>query len=150
MKWLQKHKNTIVEIISILFILLFIYTSINKLLNIKTFYMRLANFPFISSYAFWVAWGVPVLEIIITVLFFLPKYRLSALYASFTLMSIFTAYIILVLRVSNSIPCSCGGVISSLGWKEHIVFNCAFIGLALWGIILINRNKNYRTIKNTT
>lgn len=150
MKWIQKHTTLITEIISILFILLFGYTSVSKLLNIKNFYMQLANFPFISSYAFWISWGVPILEIIITILFFLPRHRLLALCMSVSLMSIFTTYIILVLRLSNSIPCSCGGIISSLGWREHVVFNCAFIGLALWGILLPNRNKNYKTLKNTT
>ncbi|WP_235841751.1 MauE/DoxX family redox-associated membrane protein [Confluentibacter sediminis] len=141
MKWLQKHSNLITEIISMLFILLFAYTATNKLLNINIFHMRLGSFPFISSYAFWIAWGVPILEVTIVVLFFFQKYLLTALYMSFTLMSIFTAYIILVLGFTNSIPCSCGGVISALGWKDHIIFNSAFIVMALIGILLLRTNK---------
>jgi hypothetical protein len=105
--------------------------------------LRLARFPFISTYAIWIAWGVPFLEIVIAGLFLFPKYILTALYASFSLMSIFTTYIILVLKFSDSIPCSCGGVISKLGWKEHLIFNLAFIAFALLGILLVKKNKKY-------
>ena len=137
----------ITKIASVLFIVLFVYTATSKLLNIELFQLRLARFPFISTYAIWIAWGVPFLEIVIAGLFLFPKFILTALYASFSLMSLFTTYIILVLKFSDSIPCSCGGVISKLGWKEHLIFNLAFIALALLGILLVKKQKTY---KNTT
>lgn len=138
------------KIVSFLYILLFVYTATSKLLNIELFQLRLERFPFISTYAIWIAWGVPFLEIMIAGLFLFPKFILTALYASFSLMSIFTAYIILVLKFSDSVPCSCGGVISALDWKEHLIFNYAFIAIAIIGILLIEKNKKHVTIKNTT
>ena len=138
------------KIISFLYILLFVYAATSKLLNMELFQLRLARFPFISTYAIWIAWGIPFLEIVIAGLFLFPKFILTALYASFSLMSIFTAYIILVLKFSDSIPCSCGGVISALDWKEHLIFNYAFIAIAIIGILLIKKNKKHITIKNTT
>jgi hypothetical protein len=61
---------------------------------------------------------------------------LWALYASLTLMTIFTAYIIAILQFSYTIPCSCGGVLSKLSWQTHLVFNIGFMVLAAAGILL--------------
>jgi methylamine utilization protein MauE len=66
----------------------------------------------------------------------IPKTRLLGLYASFSLMTMFTAYIIAILRFSEFIPCSCGGVLSHMSWIQHLWFNVAFIFFALTGIIL--------------
>jgi len=64
----------------------------------------------------------------------LERTRLMALYGSFALMIMFTTYIILVLKFSDYIPCSCGGVLEDLGWTEHIIFNMVFILLAATAI----------------
>ncbi len=146
----RKIYTIVIKTASVLFIVLFIYAATSKLLNIEQFKLRLERFPIISSYVDWVAWGVPMIEILIAGLFFFQKFMLSAFYASFSLMTIFTAYIILVLNFSDSIPCSCGGVLAKMGWKEHIIFNFAFIFLALLGILLIEKSKKDLATKNTT
>lgn len=133
------------KFVSFLYIILFVYTATSKLIHIEQFHVRVAKMPFISEYSSLIAWSVPAIEILIAGLFLFPKYILSALYSSFSLMSIFTVYIIIVLRYSDSIPCSCGGVISTMSWKEHISFNCGFIALSLIGILLIQKNKKYVT-----
>lgn len=35
----------------------------------------------------------------------------------------------------HNIPCSCGGILESLGWREHLYFNLAFIALAVLALI---------------
>ncbi|MDQ2656909.1 MAG: hypothetical protein M3Y60_05770, partial [Bacteroidota bacterium] len=35
------------------------------------------------------------------------------------------------------LPCSCGGVLNSLGWKAHLVFNIVFTLLSIVGIMLM-------------
>jgi uncharacterized membrane protein YphA (DoxX/SURF4 family) len=57
------------------------------------------------------------------------------LYSSFMLLLVFTVYITSVVKFSDSIPCSCGGVLSSLGWTDHILFNVGFMTLAILGIV---------------
>lgn len=146
----EKTRQIATKIASLLFIVLFVYTAVSKLLTIGQFKLQLEQFPIISSYADWIAWGIPVIEILIVGLFLFPKFILPAFYASFSLMTIFTTYIILVLKFSDSIPCSCGGVISALGWKEHLILNIAFIILALLGIRLSSKRKKYLSLKNTT
>ncbi len=132
-------KNLIVEIISYLFIMLFVYAAFSKLLDLEQFSAQIKQFPLLGALANYIAPGVPAIELLIAILFFFPKLRLAGLWASFTLMMIFSAYIIFVLNFADSIPCSCGGVIASLSWNEHLIFNMGFLFLALFGISLIKK-----------
>ena len=122
------------DLISFLLITLWIYAAVGKLLQFENFKIRLSQFPFVSEYADLLAWLVPGVEIIIAFLFLFPGLKDEAYLASFSLLLIFTAYIIAVINLSDSIPCSCNGVLSSLSWKEHILFNIGFLFLALAGL----------------
>jgi hypothetical protein len=132
--WLRK--SIVVEIISSLLIILFIYTALSKLSNYSNFIAQLSKSPFITSYASSIAWSIPAVEIIISLLLVLQRTRLLGLYASFFLMSLFTAYLIIMLNFSYYIPCSCGGVLQYLSWNQHIVFNSFFIVIAGAGVLL--------------
>ncbi|MCX2680640.1 hypothetical protein OOZ15_11865 [Galbibacter sp. EGI 63066] len=131
MKWRQKHKNIIVEIISFLFILLFVYAAISKLLDFENFQIQLGQSPMLSAYAGMLAWMVPVLELLIALLLAFSKSRTVGLLGSLTLMVMFSAYIYIILGFGAFVPCSCGGVLEKMGWKEHLVFNLVFVLLAV-------------------
>ncbi|MHA7831830.1 MAG: MauE/DoxX family redox-associated membrane protein [Flagellimonas sp.] len=137
MKWNEKYRNLTVETISLLFVMLFVYAATSKLWDFQQFKVQLGQSPILTAYAGWLAWLVPLTEYLLVILLLQRSRRLSALYAAFGLMVMFTTYIILVLNFSDYIPCSCGGVLENLGWTEHIVFNLFFIALALIGIILL-------------
>ncbi len=139
-----------IRIISLLFIALFVYTASSKMMHLGVFRLRLERMPYIAPYAEWISWGVPFLELVIAGLLLFNGYRLIGLYASLILMFLFTGYIIAVLQFSDSIPCSCGGVISALGWKDHILLNTTFMILALLGIIWSKKHNKPLPYKNTT
>jgi hypothetical protein len=132
--WLSK--NILVEIICSLLIILFIYSSLSKLSAYDRFSVQLSKSPFITSFYKLVAWSIPAAEIIISFLLTIKKTRLLGLYASFFLMSLFTAYLVIMLNFSYYIPCSCGGVLEYLSWEQHIVFNAFFIVIAGVGVLL--------------
>lgn len=132
--WLKR--NTLIEIISSLLIILFIYTALSKLSSYTTFVVQLSKSPFITSYAKSIAWSIPAVEILISLLLVFKRTRLIGLYASYFIMSLFTAYLIIMLNFSYHIPCSCGGVLQNLSWNEHIVFNAFFIVIAGAGALL--------------
>lgn len=138
--------QSIPKIIGILFIILFVYAATSKLLAIEQFKIQLGKSPFISIYASWMVWMIPVIELLIVGLFIFQKHLLVAFYSSFTLMTLFTIYIFLVLNFSDSIPCACGGVLQTLSWMEHLVFNIIFVALAILGIILTIRKKFHKNI----
>ncbi|MGB3343990.1 MAG: DoxX family protein [Aequorivita sp.] len=135
--------NTTITVICYLFVLLFLYAATSKLLDFETFTVQLAQSPLLSAYAGIIAWMVPGIEILIAVLLIFPRFRNLALYASFTLMVMFTAYIYIILNFSDFIPCSCGGVLEKLSWTQHLIFNVVFIVLA-GGAILISIHWNIK------
>ena len=129
-----KHREYITDVTAYLFLALFIYTATSKLMGVNAFSSVLAKSPIIGSYHLTVAWAIPVVEIAISVLLILSATRKQGLYASFLLMIIFTLYLAYIVYSGNKLPCHCGGVISSMTWKQHIWFNLCFIAIGLLGI----------------
>ena len=131
-------KNTIVEIISAFLIFLFLYAALSKLLEFDKFRYQISQSPFIIRISRFVVWAIPISEILISAALFVRRTRSAGLYSAFFLMLLFTGYIFIMLRYSPYLPCSCGGVLSGMSWKQHFVFNLLFTGLALSGIVIQN------------
>lgn len=131
-----KKRNATVEIISALFILLFVYTAVSKLSEIPNFQNVLSKSPLIGSMAPYIAWGLPILELLVAALLFIPKTRRWGLFSSLALMIGFTVYLGYMIYFTPNLPCSCGGVLSQMSWKQHLIFNTAFTLLALIGVLL--------------
>lgn len=129
-------RKLVAEMIGGLFILLFLYTALSKLSEIALFRLVLRSSPLISGYANPVSILIPASEILVSLLLFIPGTRRWGLYASFLLMLIFTLYLVYMISFTTALPCSCGGVISQLSWKQHLVFNVAFTLLSFAGIRL--------------
>ncbi|PKB18056.1 MauE/DoxX family redox-associated membrane protein [Flavobacterium sp. 5] len=123
-------------LISYLFILLFVYAAVSKILDFQNFQAQLGQSPLLSPFADYAAVGVLTLELVIAVLLAVPIFRYYTLHAAVSLMVLFTTYIIIILNFSSFVPCSCGGILEKLGWKEHLIFNTSFVVLGIIAIIL--------------
>jgi uncharacterized membrane protein YphA (DoxX/SURF4 family) len=132
--WLSK--STLVEIIGFLFIILFLYTGVSKLMEYSVFKQQIAESPILQPFASFIAWSLPLTEFLVSILLIIPRWRLKGLYASLFLMIAFTIYIGAIMIFNKELPCSCGGIISLLSWGEHLVFNSVFILLAFAGVRL--------------
>lgn len=144
--WLSK--TTIVETISFLFLILFVYTAVSKLMDYSVFKEQIAESPILKPIASFIAWALPLAEFIVTLMLIIPRWRLMGLYASLSLMIAFTIYIGAIMTFAKELPCSCGGIISLLSWKGHLIFNSIFILLAVTGLRLERqlRRKKHETI----
>ncbi len=141
MKFNTQTRNNIISIICYIYVVLFTYAATSKLLDFENFRIQLGQSPLLSAFAFWISVAVPLSEIIIAILLLIPKFRFLGLFAAYSLMVMFTAYIYIILNYSSFIPCSCGGVLEKMTWNQHLIFNICFI--ILGGIaILITPNKN--------
>jgi len=138
------------ETITALYIYLFLYAAITKLLDYQQFIGQIGKSPLLNRYAGTVAWTIPSIEIIIAIFLMIPRYRARALYAAYGLMMMFTCYIAAILLISTKLPCACGGILSSLGWKEHLVFNFTYVVLGLVGIVLSERVEKNEVSKIAT
>ncbi|WP_338646068.1 MauE/DoxX family redox-associated membrane protein [Flavobacterium sp. KS-LB2] len=142
MSKIQNFKSNFVLIISVLTALLFMYASSSKLINFENFRIQLGQSPLLSAFAAWVAILVPVIEILIAIVLFIPKFRFFGLLSAFALMMMFTAYIYIILNFSAYIPCSCGGILEKMTWNQHLIFNLIFV--ILLAVVVIYEPINYK------
>ena len=82
-----------VEIISALFILLFVYAAASKLITHDSFVITLKTSSVTRFASDSLSWIVPATEIVISLLLLLPAFRQTGFVAAFGLMSLFTIYI---------------------------------------------------------
>lgn len=136
------------EIICFSLIVLFVYASLSKILDYENFRTELGQSPVLSAYAGVAAPGVLIAEFLTALFLAWRPFRKWALLASFILMVMFTFYIIIILNFSDYIPCSCGGVLQRLGWRDHIIFNIVFVIIAGTGFFIIG-NKKYKDSTKT-
>jgi putative oxidoreductase len=133
-------RSTLVEIISAMLILLFLYTGVIKFLDFKVFIHDMDNQPFPNWMTPYLVWTIPTIEIIISIALLFNNTRKPGLWAACILMSLFSIYTAAVLlHFFDRVPCSCGGVIKNLTWKQHLLFNLFFEGISIAGILLINK-----------
>ncbi|HXB28987.1 MAG TPA: MauE/DoxX family redox-associated membrane protein [Puia sp.] len=136
------------DFISFLFIFLFVYAAVSKLVDFSSFNAQLAQSPLLTGFTGWIILIIPVIEIMIAILLSINRLRLKGLYASFTIMIMFTVYIIVILNFSEFIPCSCGGVLQHMSWKTHLAFNIVLVLLAALSILRLETYK-MRTTKES-
>jgi uncharacterized membrane protein YphA (DoxX/SURF4 family) len=128
------NKKMIIYFISILFISLFLYTGISKFTAYELFRNQLQQSELLTPIARWLIWIVPTVELAIPIMLLIPEWRLLGLYTCFSLMLLFTIYMILLSYYSYYIPCSCGGLMEKIPLNIHILFNGCLTLLALVGI----------------
>lgn len=129
-----KTRALITDVAVYLFIILFMYTAASKILTVKSFASTLAKSPLIGSFSMVVAWAIPIIEILISLVLIFPAIRKTGMRAALLLMLTFTIYLIYMVFSGSTLPCHCGGVISAMTWQQHIWFNIGFIVLAIGGL----------------
>ncbi len=131
----------IAEIVCFLFSLLFLYTGISKIIDHQAFTQQIQYSPLLNSIhipVYWVnhiVWILSAIEIAIASMLLLNTNKTLALYVGTTMMLVFTAYIGYILTIAPFVPCSCGGVLETLTWSQHLYFNISFIIIGIVGII---------------
>lgn len=139
-------KGLITEVISATLVFLFVYAAVSKLIEHNTFLYTLKNSVPLAQYSDIISWTIPVIELIISVAVFIPKFRKFGLLCSSILLIIFTTYIAYMLLFAPHLPCSCGGVLKEMTWKQHLLFNICCTGLALFAWSLSSKNKDFIAI----
>jgi len=132
-------RSTIVEIIALLFVILFLYTGISKLMEYDVAREQIALTPLLAPIAGVIVIVLPIVEIIVSILLFLPRTRKLGLYASLALMMAFTGYVGYILSYNAELPCTCGGILQQMSWTQHLIFNGVAIVFALTAILLNRR-----------
>ena len=125
-------RKSVIELISALFVLLFIDVGLSKLLDNHSFQAQLGQQP-IPNYL------IPLIAIPIPTLIF-PRTRKVGLIAATFLMLLFTGYNIYLLNYGGQLPCGCGGIFKKMGWRTHLVVNCAMTIFGIYAVFFSLRN----------
>ncbi|MBD3905404.1 hypothetical protein NAL32_12830 [Chryseobacterium sp. Ch-15] len=108
------------------------------------FQVQLAQSPMFGQYSNIVSYLTIASESIVVLMLLFKRFRLTGLYASLGLMTAFTAYIYVIINYSDSIPCSCGGVLENMDWNTHLIFNLVCVAasiIGIYGASTFNKNK---------
>ncbi|WP_316789663.1 MauE/DoxX family redox-associated membrane protein [Pedobacter frigoris] len=132
---MTKIKVIFIEIIIALFVVLWFYTGLNKIVDYNNFKSQLGKSPFVEHFAALISWIIPIGEMLIGVMLVYRRTMLLGLHLSFALMLLFTGYVWMMLSYAYDLPCSCGGVLAQLSWEDHLWFNSAFVLLSVIAII---------------
>ena len=144
--------------ISHLLIFLFGYTAISKLnlfsysipftwekfklIDTTSFREAMLKSAVLRPYVNELAYLIPFGEIAICLLLVFTRTKKTGYYLSLLAMVLFTVYIIYILAAyANNLPCICGGVISMMSWKQHLLFNLFFILITIRAIYLTHKQQ---------
>lgn len=137
-----KYTSITSGIISILFIVLFVYAAITKIRDYEIFKVRLDQSPLLEGMGKLGAVIIPIALLFVAILLLFERTRRVGLKYALALMLMFTIYIgVVLLFFSEFLPCSCNGVFEFLDWKQHLWFNLFFTTLAGLGVFLSGRSK---------
>lgn len=131
----MKTYHIAVEILCVLFIILFGYTAMSKSFDHKNFEDQLVFVTENNLVGSLLSYLIPIVEFVVAILLCFHRTRLIALYFFCSLMVCFSAYIIYLMLSGRQLPCTCGGVISAMTWKQHLIFNGGFIVAGIATII---------------
>jgi putative oxidoreductase len=133
--------------VSVLLLLLFIYSATSKFLEYDkfVFQMKLAPVPLMNWSAPVLGWLIPAIETFLVIGLAAGMFHLviqvKTLYASVILLFVFEFYISAMLLSGLELPCTCGGIISQMSWWQHLLFNAFFI---ITGVFSIRYSQKYK------
>ncbi|HEY4109070.1 MauE/DoxX family redox-associated membrane protein [Puia sp.] len=135
-------RQVLLECVSALLILLFVYASLSKFLDFHTFYKEMNNQPLPDSWTPFLVWFIPLMEIGISVSLIFERTRLLGFYGALVVMGLFTIYTgIVLMHFFPYVPCSCGGVIKRLTWTQHLILNLFFVAISIVGVVIQTRKR---------
>ena len=149
----QQFKNWFPTCVAALFVLVYLYTAIDKVQYNDAFAAAMNRSPLLQPFISILAWLIPLIELIIVLLLFLPATRRIGLLSGTVLMLLFTIYVGVMLARGGHLPCSCGGVISAMSWPAHLIFNSVLFTMGLTATLLDRKdfiaiNRRSRTPEN--
>lgn len=114
--------------------LFWIYAGFTKLLDYDTYWRQVGNIVGNDALAKLLAIVLPLAQLVIAAGLFWN--RKVGVIASLGMIIFFTGYIVYVLYFAAVTPCSCTGIITGLGWEQHLLFNITIVLLNIVAVLL--------------
>ncbi|WP_289030361.1 MauE/DoxX family redox-associated membrane protein [uncultured Algoriphagus sp.] len=120
---------------SYLLAFLWTYTGLDKLIRFEQSRKAFHNQTFPAELADVLSYAVPLAELLLAILLVFQITRWWGYLGSILLLTVFITYVGLIwVGAFPRVPCNCAGLIDSMGWREHLILNSAFLVFAIWGL----------------
>ena len=130
----MKPRNALLTALASGLVMLFVYAALSKWLAFSMFRTQLRLQPLPDWSKPWLLWVLPATELVLAGMLFSVRLRRWGFLLCAALLAVFSGYILLgILHVYGKVPCSCGGILRGFTWKQHLLFNLAWLGAALLG-----------------
>lgn len=128
-------KNIISELIIFILIILWAYTFSSKIFDFNTFNRQIKGAYLLSAGGSVLPYILQAVHLGIVILLIKKNWRRLGLITSLSVMVIYTAYLIYILKFAPSIPCSCIAVIRGMNWNDQLYFNFFALAINIIGLI---------------
>jgi len=125
--------------------LLFAYAGFSKIMDFNVFRNQLSAIVFLKRAAPFIASTLPAFEILTAFLISFRNTQIPGWWLAAILMTTFTIYVAVIILFKKHLPCSCGGVIAAMTWKQHLLFNIFFM-LVTWTALYHSIKNQFKTI----
>ena len=125
--------------------LLFAYAGFSKILDFELFRNQLSEITFLKKLAPFIAVILPVFEILAACLISFDRTQILGWWLASILMTAFTIYVAVMILFKKHLPCTCGGVIAAMTWKQHLLFNIFFM-LITWKALYLSIKNKFKNI----
>lgn len=151
MKWLTKHRTSVIYPIVLLLSMLFMYTGLTKIWEGDLFYHNIIDSPIFGgeTTALVVSWLFPFLEILTAMALLWTKARRVGLFMALGLFFSITTYLVANIYFSESIPCTCRTFFSALDWHEHLFLSLGCLLITVLVIVLYPTKTKKTSTYNT-
>ncbi|KKO89180.1 hypothetical protein AAW12_23950 [Sphingobacterium sp. Ag1] len=131
----MKTKTFISELIIFLLIILWAYTFASKIFDFDTFDRQIKGAYLLSRAGSVLPYLLQAVHLVIVVLLVNKKWRWLGLFSSLSVLTLYTAYLIYILKFAPTIPCSCIAVMKGMNWSEQLSFNFIALAINIIGLI---------------
>ncbi|WP_153848398.1 MauE/DoxX family redox-associated membrane protein [Sphingobacterium paramultivorum] len=131
----MKIKNLITELIIFILILIWAYTFASKIFDFDTFDRQIKGAYILSAGGSVLPYILQALHLAIVIMLINKNWRRLGLLTSLSVMVIYTAYLIYILKFAPSVPCSCIAVVRGMNWNDQLYFNFIALAINIIGLI---------------
>jgi NAD/NADP transhydrogenase beta subunit len=128
-------KNIISELTIFVLIVVWAYTFAGKIFDFDTFNRQIKGAYLLSAGGSVLPYILQAVHLMIVILLINKNWRRLGLLTSLSVLILYTAYLIYVLKFAPSIPCSCIAVKSGMNWIDQLYFNFIAVIINIVGLI---------------
>jgi hypothetical protein len=133
--------HIITEAIISILIALWCFTFVSKIVDFETFNRQIKGAYLLSALGTFLPYFLQCLHLVIIILLINKRLKKYGLLASLNVLTLYTAYLVYVLKFAPSVPCSCIAVLRGMNWTDQLYFNFVALAINITGLIMLSHKR---------